>query len=82
MGANGLARFPATGWCVRPGVWNAHYLVRRGRAVVSLCGLVRRPDDYAPQRLRPLQADKPCCELCERRLKRSAWPWRPPLDAA
>jgi len=66
-----ILRFPALGWCVRPGIYSAHYLVwHRGR-VVSACGCVRRVEEYVPHRLRPLQADKPRCSSCERELRRT-----------
>jgi len=63
---------PALGWCVRPGIRCSHFLTRgRGRHE-SVCGSVERLEEYRPQRLRPLQANKPSCLTCEATL-RAMW---------
>jgi hypothetical protein len=63
-----IIHMPGTGWCVRPGIRCAHFLYwQRGR-LRSLCGGLDRVEQYVPQRLRPLQADKPHCIACEQRL--------------
>ena len=67
-----ILHFPATGWCVRPGARCAHYLGMRSGERAALCGSVDRPEQYAPQRLRPRQAGKPRCSLCEERLRQRA----------
>jgi hypothetical protein len=67
-----IERFPATGWCVRPGIRCAHHLFFAGGRLESACGGVERLDVYVPQRLRPLQAGKPRCLACELRLRKAA----------
>ena len=65
-----LIPLPATGWCVRPGIWRAHFfLFYRGRRW-SACGQVERVEEYHQQRLRPRQSEKPRCMACENRLAR------------
>lgn len=65
---NKVIQLPVVGWAVRPGIRCAHFLFwRRGRRW-SACGTVERIEAYLPHRLRPLQASKPRCAVCEGRL--------------
>jgi hypothetical protein len=63
---------PAVGWSVRPGATCAHWLFRQRGQQVSACGALERLDQYAPQRLRPRQVDKPQCANCEAAMLRIA----------
>lgn len=66
-----VLRFPPSGWCVRPGAARAHFLFLDGGRLASACGgRVRRPEMYAPQRLRPRQAGKGHCQSCAFELSR------------
>lgn len=57
--------FPSLGWCVRAAIASrAHFLIRSGKDVRSLCGTVLRPELYVPQRLAPRQSGKPRCLSC------------------
>lgn len=60
-----IIRFPPIGWCVRRGSRCAHWLLYGDGRATSLCGAVERVDAYTPQRLRPLQGQKPRCPVCE-----------------